>query len=87
MPLYVYRCETCGEEEEVLGKHSDPAPLCRNAHGPMKRIASPPRYNKRQGQSNAVTDDRGNTTTEHWDGRQDVTVRPEVTKLTPRVNL
>jgi putative FmdB family regulatory protein len=28
MPLYDYKCDSCGNKEEVLKKHSDPDPRC-----------------------------------------------------------
>ena len=28
MPLYEYKCPSCGTEEEVMQKHTDPAPVC-----------------------------------------------------------
>jgi len=28
MPIYVYHCQLCDKELEVLQKHTDPAPYC-----------------------------------------------------------
>ena len=45
MPIYEYRCESCGKEEEKLQKYGDPPPPCNDPqctrHGqPMhKRIS------------------------------------------------
>ena len=36
---------------------------------------------KHKGKSQTKTDKQGNTTTDHWDGRKDVTIRPR------RINL
>lgn len=43
MPLYEYRCQSCGRTREVLQKMSDP-PLatCGDCGGEMKRLVSAP---------------------------------------------
>jgi putative FmdB family regulatory protein len=43
MPLYEYRCLTCGEKFEIIQKSTD-APLtnCPNCGGPLKKLFSPP---------------------------------------------
>lgn len=43
MPLYEYRCQSCGRTREVLQKMSDP-PLktCEDCGGEMKRLVSAP---------------------------------------------
>ncbi len=43
MPIYEYRCDSCGSLIEVLQKFSD-APLteCRSCGGSLKRLLSPP---------------------------------------------
>lgn len=30
MPIYLWKCLSCGETIEVLQKHDDPAPQCEN---------------------------------------------------------
>ena len=42
MPLYEFECKTCKAQDEVIQKHSAPAPKCPKEpeHGPMvKRIS------------------------------------------------
>lgn len=45
MPLYEYRCATCGELTEVIQRHADPpltvCPLCG---GPLKKLLSAPSF-------------------------------------------
>ncbi len=43
MPLYVYRCDTCGHEVERLQKFSDP-PLttCERCGGTLEKVLFPP---------------------------------------------
>ncbi len=39
MPLYAYRCEKCGHEEEHIERFSDdPISKCEACKGPTKRI-------------------------------------------------
>lgn len=43
MPLYEYRCESCGEITESIQRFSDP-PLteCPKCHGPLRKLFSAP---------------------------------------------
>lgn len=43
MPLYEYRCLSCGEKFEIIQKSTD-APLknCPNCGGTLKKLFSPP---------------------------------------------
>jgi putative FmdB family regulatory protein len=43
MPLYVYRCDTCGHEVECLQRFSDP-PLttCERCGGSFEKVLFPP---------------------------------------------
>jgi putative FmdB family regulatory protein len=40
MPIYEYRCKTCGHEVELIQKRSDGAPVCPNAHGELGKLHS-----------------------------------------------
>lgn len=42
MPIYVYRCDSCGSELEVRQSFSD-APLteCEKCHGALRKVLSP----------------------------------------------
>lgn len=85
MPLYEYRCEACDATVEVLeaptvNETTEHRQFGSECEGAMYRIISVPRYNKRQGQSNRQRDEKGNVVTQHWDGRQDVRVKPRVVK-------
>lgn len=42
MPIYEYKCETCGEQVEELQHHEDPPPPCPkdSEHGPMTKQIS-----------------------------------------------
>ncbi|MBN1485716.1 MAG: hypothetical protein JXA37_13465 [Chloroflexia bacterium] len=43
MPTYVYRCEDCQEEIEVIQKFSDaPLSTCPHCGGSLKRLLFPP---------------------------------------------
>lgn len=43
MPLYEYKCESCGELVEVIQKHSDPPyQHCPKCGGEMKKLMSAP---------------------------------------------
>ncbi len=43
MPLYEYRCQSCGRTREVLQKMSDPpVTVCEHCGGEMKRMVSAP---------------------------------------------
>jgi putative FmdB family regulatory protein len=43
MPLYEYRCQSCGRTREVLQKMSDPPlKVCADCGGEMKRMVSAP---------------------------------------------
>jgi putative FmdB family regulatory protein len=45
MPLYEYRCETCGEVTEILQRHGDaPATVCASCGGPLKKLVSAPAF-------------------------------------------
>lgn len=39
-------------------------------------------FNLKQGHRQIVNDKNGNTVTEHWDGRQDVVIRPTTQNIT-----
>lgn len=45
MPLYEYRCESCGQRAEVLQRFGDP-PLetCAECGGPMRKLVSSPAF-------------------------------------------
>ena len=46
MPIYEYKCESCGHVMEVLAKLGDPPPLCESTgsvekcESPTKRVVS-----------------------------------------------
>jgi putative FmdB family regulatory protein len=43
MPIYEYKCTSCGAVEEVLQKVGDsPLKKCRKCGGPMKKLVSSP---------------------------------------------
>ena len=43
MPLYEFRCESCGHEVETLMAFSDPVPTaCEVCGGPLKKLLSAP---------------------------------------------
>ncbi len=43
MPLYEYRCQSCGRTQEVLQKMGDaPLSVCPHCGGEMKRLVSAP---------------------------------------------
>jgi putative FmdB family regulatory protein len=42
MPIYEYRCPTCGSEKEQLQRADDPAPDCGPCGAPMVRVLSVP---------------------------------------------
>ena len=37
MPLYVFKCEECGEKVEVLQAFGDPQPSCQECGASMKK--------------------------------------------------
>jgi putative FmdB family regulatory protein len=43
MPLYEFRCESCGHEVETIMAFSDPLPtICEACGGPLKKLLSAP---------------------------------------------
>ena len=43
MPLYEFRCESCGHETETIMLFSDPLPtICESCGGPLKKLLSAP---------------------------------------------
>lgn len=43
MPLYEFRCESCGHETETILLFSDPLPtICEKCGGPLKKLLSAP---------------------------------------------
>lgn len=43
MPLYEFRCESCGHETEMILLFSDPLPtICESCGGPLKKLLSAP---------------------------------------------
>ena len=43
MPLYEFRCESCGHETETIMLFSDPLPtICETCGGPLKKLLSAP---------------------------------------------
>ena len=43
MPLYEFRCESCGHEMEMIVAFSDPLPaICESCGGPLKKLLSAP---------------------------------------------
>lgn len=83
MPAYEFDCKRCGERVEVEASMRDAGrkfyhkPGCS---GRLLRVFSNPQVNIR-GKAPEVIEDGNATITKHYDGRQDVTVKP------PRVNL
>lgn len=42
MPIYEYRCKSCGNDFEVIQKFSDqPLKICKKCDGQLKRVLSP----------------------------------------------
>ena len=44
MPLYEYRCDTCGQTFEKLVMHNDEQTRCPNCDGEVHRLMSPFSY-------------------------------------------
>ena len=102
MPIYDYKCAECNEifefvqsmEEAPLVRHGqfvDGVELSRVCNGELQRIISAPNFNRSQGASNKIVDrDKSGAiiaeTTQHWDGRQDVTVMPKGITIKSDVN-
>ena len=43
MPLYEFRCESCGHQTETIVAFSDPLPtICEACGGPLKKLLSAP---------------------------------------------
>ncbi len=43
MPTYVYRCQACGEQVEVIQRFSDgPLTICPHCGGSLQRLLFPP---------------------------------------------
>lgn len=61
-------------------------PCGKKCKAPVERILTPPNINLRQGKSHRSVDRHGSETTQHWDGRQDVTVRPDPVKTGLHIN-
>jgi len=40
MPLYEYRCDSCGKQIEQFQKHTEPAPSCIQCLETMKKLIS-----------------------------------------------
>lgn len=87
MPTYVYHCEKCSSTFDVVRSIHDPKlkkhPGCG---GETIQVFTPPSVNLKQGQENVIVDRNKDgivmaQTTQHWDGRQDVTVRPSVVNV------
>ena len=50
MPLYEYRCKSCGEAFEVIQKFSDrPLKKCRTCSGPLEKLISRSSFQLRGG--------------------------------------
>ncbi len=50
MPLYEYRCRSCGESFEVIQKFSDrPLKKCRACSGPLEKLISRSSFQLRGG--------------------------------------
>lgn len=50
MPLYLYRCSDCGEEDEILQKFSDPpATECESCKGRLERVITPTAFHLKGG--------------------------------------
>jgi len=77
MPLYEYRCETCGNYLEILQKLSDPpAENCDDCGGKLERLLSSPAI-RFKGKGWYVTDyARGN-------GEKSTNTSPEKVKEKP----
>lgn len=87
MPTYVYHCKECDSTFEIVRSIHD-APLRTHAGcgGLTEQVFMPPSVNLKQGQENVVVERNKDgivmaKTTQHWDGRQDVTVRPSVVNV------
>lgn len=85
MPTYQYRCQECDGTFEVIQTMADKplkqvpstnGPCGGKCKAPVERVFTPPNINLRQGKVERITDEAGGETVKHWDGRQDVTVRP-----------
>ena len=77
MPLYEYRCETCGNYLEVLQKLSDPpAENCDDCGGKLERLLSSPAI-QFKGKGWYVTDYAGSN------GGKSADTSPEKVKKTP----
>jgi len=45
MPLYDYRCESCGETTEILQRFDDPPlTICPRCGGPLRKLLSAPAF-------------------------------------------
>ena len=50
MPLYAYRCEACGAEEEHLQKFSDPPKAeCESCGGALSKLLTPTAFHLKGG--------------------------------------
>lgn len=43
MPLYDYKCELCGKEQEVFHKMNEEAPSCNACNGHLKKLIQTPK--------------------------------------------
>lgn len=80
MPRYDYKCDA-GHVQEVI--HSiNVAPLVKCSCGDtMKRqISAGVGYNRHQGQTEVIRSKNGKQIN-HWDGKQDAVVRPQLFNL------
>jgi len=89
---YVYRCTVCELEfEEIQSMNDKPlkkvrmsGPCGQQCKSPVVRVLSAPNVNIHTGQPN-ITQNEASTVVDHWDGRRDVTVRPDIVNTTSEV--
>ncbi len=51
MPIYNFKCQACGFEQEKLQKYNDPSPICEHSdHGEMVKQFNRPAFHFTNGQ-------------------------------------
>ena len=56
MPMFDYKCPSCGHTHEALRKHSDPAPACPKCGEDTERQVSKPAEPRFEGSGFYATD-------------------------------